>query len=69
MPIHGGRTYSVAVTYVKAAGRSEDEDDKIPAFRKEFFNDWIPEVRTVAEVWLPKSPTEIILLSVFELQS
>jgi salicylate hydroxylase len=66
MPLKGGRIYSVTVTYVKSGARSEDEDDKTPVFQKEFFKDWIPEVRTVVEVPLPESSLETILLSVVE---
>lgn len=55
MPIHGGRTYTVSVTYVKAAAWSEEDADETLVVRKEFFKDWIPEVRTVVEVCLPRS--------------
>jgi salicylate hydroxylase len=52
MPIHGGRTYTVSVTYMTAAASSGDEADKTLVVRKDFFKDWIPEVRTVVEVRL-----------------
>lgn len=49
MPIHGGRTYAVSVTYLKAAATSKMEGDKY-LVQKDFFNDWIPEARNAVEV-------------------
>ena len=45
MPIHGGRTYSISVCCTRTPGSDEGL-----VFSKDFFKDWIPEVRTVVEV-------------------
>jgi salicylate hydroxylase len=50
MPIHGGRTYTISVTYLKSAAWSKDEAEKALVVSKDFYKDWIPEVRTVVEV-------------------
>jgi salicylate hydroxylase len=54
MPVHGGRTYQITLTAVKAAVWSEDDDNESLVVRSEFYKDWIPEVQTIVEVGVPR---------------
>lgn len=61
MPVHGGRTYQITVTAVKAAAWSESDNNETLVVRQEFYKDWIPEVQTIVEVRVAR-PTELALM-------
>ena len=50
MPVHGGKTLMITVCYLKAGSWDEGKVYDKSVFRKEFFKDWISDVRDVVEV-------------------
>jgi 2-polyprenyl-6-methoxyphenol hydroxylase-like FAD-dependent oxidoreductase len=53
MPIHGGRIYQISVTCVKSAVWNEDDSNDTLVIHKDYYKDWIPEVKAVVEVRCP----------------
>jgi hypothetical protein len=61
MPVHGGRTYQITLTAVKAAAWNETDDNELLVVLEDFYKDWIPEVQTIVKVCLFSSAYDPVI--------